>query len=60
MIVWNFTDAHPLHIEGKNDDEGDKFNARYNRLIEKMDEWKRGYCRVHLPSFLWLYLRADE
>jgi hypothetical protein len=43
----------------KNNDEGGKFNAWYNRFIEKMNEWQRDYYRVCLHSFLWLYSRAD-
>ena len=41
------------------DDEGGEFDTQYNRLMEKMGEWKRSYYKVCSPSSLYLYLRTD-
>ena len=58
---WEFCWCPPIvyqrwNLDDDDDDVGGEFNARYNRLIESMEE---GLSMVCLPSFLWLYLRAD-
>lgn len=47
-VLKKYEKAHVAH-----DDEGGGFDARHASSVkEKMDEWKRGYYRVSLPSLL--------